>query len=177
MRVVCATHRNLDEMVAKDEFREDLMFRINTFEIPIPPLRSRVADIPELAVHLFQRFRAGLRGEASDLFTPEALEALQVCPWPGNVRELANVIEHATILADQPPITLDHLPDRMTGRSGSLHRRSLGPMTLRELEILAIDEALERHDGNKSAAAEELGISLKTLYNKINQASNLKESA
>jgi len=178
VRVVCATHRDLESMVAKEEFREDLMFRINTFEIHIPPLRSRVADVPELAVHLFQRFRPSARGSAEDLFTPEALDALQSCPWPGNVRELANVIEHATILADQPPITMQHLPDRLTSRNaGRMRRRLGGPISLRELEIQAIDESLERHEGNKTAAAEELGVSLKTLYNKINQASNLEKSA
>ncbi len=178
VRVVCATHRDLEEMVSKEEFREDLMFRINTFEIPIPPLRNRVADIPELAVHLFRRFRPGIAGAAADLFTPEALEALQSAPWQGNVRELANVIEHATILTDRPPITIGHLPDRLTTRRGGRSlRRVMGPITLRELEIQAIDDALQRNDGNKPAAAEELGISLKTLYNKINQAANLEKSA
>ncbi len=178
VRVVCATHRDLEEMVANEEFREDLKFRINTFEIPLPPLRSRAVDIPALAVHLFRRFRPTVAGDANDLFTPEALEALQSAPWPGNVRELANVIEHATILADQIPVTIDHLPDRLTSpRSGKSRRRALAPVTLRELENQAIDAALERHDGNKPAAAEELGISLKTLYNKINQAINLEKSA
>jgi DNA-binding NtrC family response regulator len=178
VRVVCATHRDLEEMAAQQEFREDLMFRINTFEVPIAPLRDRVSDIPALAAHLFRRFRPGAMGTVERLFTREALEALQTCPWPGNVRELANVIEHATILADEPPITIDHLPDRLAGRrSTRLPRRPLGPNTLRELEAHAIDEALERHQGNKPAAAEELGISLKTLYNKINQASNLEKSA
>ncbi len=116
VRVVCATHRDLEEMVAEQEFREDLMFRINTFEMPIAPLRDRVSDIPALAAHLFRRFRPGAAGTVEQLFTREALAALQTCPWPGNVRELANVIEHATILADEPPITLDQLPDRLTGR-------------------------------------------------------------
>ncbi len=178
VRVVCATHRNLEEMVADGDFREDLMFRINTFEVPLPPLRNRAVDIPSLAVHLLQRFRPGVQGEPTDLFAPETLAALQTCPWPGNVRELANVIEHATILADHLPITIDDLPDRLTRERGSRSlRRALTPMTLRELEIQAIDEALERHDGNKPAAAEELGISLKTLYNKLNQATNLEKSA
>ncbi len=182
VRVVCATHRNLEEMVSNEEFREDLMFRINTFEIPIPPLRNRAGDIPELAVHLFRRFQPGIAGEATDLFTPEALEALQSAPWQGNVRELANVIEHATILTDHPPITIDHLPERLIGRLAGRGgpralRRVIGPITLRELEIQAIDDALQRNDGNKPAAAEELGISLKTLYNKINQAANLEKSA
>ena len=178
VRIVCATHRDLEEMVAEQAFREDLMFRINTFEIPIPPLRDRVADIPALAEHLFRRFRPGTTGTVEQLFTPEAIEALQTSPWPGNVREIANVIEHATILADEPPITVEHLPDRLTTRRiARLPRRALVPMTLRELESQALDEAMERHQGNKPAAAEELGISLKTLYNKLNQASGLERSA
>jgi two-component system NtrC family response regulator len=178
VRVVCATHRDLEEMVADQEFREDLMFRINTFEIPIPPLRKRVADIPALAEHLVRRFRPGATGTVEQLFTPEAIEALQTSLWPGNVREIANVIEHATILADELPITVDHLPDRFMMRHVRRSpRRAPVPMTLRELESQAIDEAMERHQGNKPTAAEELGISLKTLYIKLNQAAELKKSA
>jgi two-component system NtrC family response regulator len=178
VRVVSATHRDLEEMVRSEDFREDLMFRINTFEIPIPPLRNRVADIPELAVHLFRRFRPTAPEDPQKLFDAEALAALQSSPWHGNVRELANVIEHATILADQPPITLEHLPDRLTAnRPAKPLRRHLPAMTLREMEAHAIDAALERHEGNKSAAAEELGVSLKTLYNKLNQSSDLRKSA
>ncbi len=178
VRVVCATHRDVEEMVKDGEFREDLMFRINTFEIPIPPLRDRAADIVQLAAHLYQRFQPTARGDAKNLFTEKALAALQAYHWPGNVRELANVIEHATILASGPPIDVPHLPQRLesTGRSGA-HVPSWGPMSLRELEINAIHQALVRHEGNKSQAAEELGISLKTLYNKLNQAASLKESA
>lgn len=176
VRVICATHRQLDEMVSQGEFREDLMFRINTFEIPIPPLRNRVSDIPELAVHLVRRSRPEIQGDSTELFTPEALQALQSAPWHGNVRELANVIEHAMILNDRPPITVEHLPDRLTTPNQS-PQQTMEPMTLRELEMMAIDQALERHNGNKPAAAEELGISLKTLYNKINQANNLDKSA
>ncbi len=178
VRVVCATHRDLEEMVAEQAFREDLMFRINTFEIAIPPLRARIDDIPSLAVHLYRRFRPNATGTLESLFTREAIDALQSCPWPGNVREIANVIEHATILADGPPITIDHLPERLVARRGTRTlRRALTPMSLREMELQAIDEALERHQGNKPAAAEELGISLKTLYNKINQIAGLEKSA
>ena len=115
VRVVCATHRHLDEMVAHGDFREDLMFRINTFEIHLPPLRERLDDIPQLARHLLTRFRPHLRA-SDELFTPEALDTLQQHAWPGNVRELANVIEHATILCDELPIGLEHLPDRFGTR-------------------------------------------------------------
>ncbi|MFO0904720.1 MAG: sigma-54 dependent transcriptional regulator [Pirellulales bacterium] len=177
VRIVCATHRNIESMVAAGDFREDLMFRINTFEIPLPSLRERLADIPELATHLYHRFRRGVATQET-LFTPEALELLQSYEWPGNVRELANVIEHATILCDRPPITVDHLPQRLAQRRGKRAWRPLGPMTLAELEWYAIQEALERHNGNKAAAAEDLGVSVKTLYNKLSQEiSRLEKSA
>ena len=174
VRVVCATHRNLEQMVEDGDFREDLMYRINTFEINIPPLRQRLSDIPELARILYQRYRRSAPPK-EELFSQDAIEALQSHTWPGNVRELANVIEHATIVCDQPPITPDHLPQRFGTRSVKL--RAIGPVTLRDLERHAIQEAIERHEGNKPAAAEELGVSLKTLYNKLNQASALEKSA
>lgn len=180
VRVVCATHRDLEFMVQQQEFREDLMFRVNTFEIPLPPLRNRLDDIPELAEHLLRRFRPALTAAPSQLplLTKEALEALQASRWPGNVRELANVIEHATIVADDLPITVDDLPDRLQHpRAPRPPRHPHPPMTLRELEMQAIDQAIVRHGGSKPAAAEELGISLKSLYNKLNQAQNLERSA
>lgn len=174
VRVVCATHRDLEQMVEDDEFREDLMYRINTFEIGLPPLRQRVGDIPELAKHLYRRFRPNTKS-TDNLFSPDAIDALTSHSWPGNVRELANVIEHATIVCDGLPITSEHLPRRFGSRSA--RSTSLGPMTLRDLEMQAIHESLERHDGNKPAVADELGVSLKTLYNKLNQASSLEKSA
>jgi len=178
VRVVCATHRDLDEMVGTGDFREDLLFRINTFEIHLPALRQRKIDIPLLANHLVTRFRAaGAAGEQP--FTDEVLEALREHSWPGNVRELANVIEHATILCDGGPIGVQHLPQKFALRP--LHAAALkmseGGQTLREIELQVIQETLTRHDGNKPRAAEELGISLKTLYNKLNQIDALDKSA
>ena len=175
VRVICATHRNLPEMVEAGDFREDLMYRINTFEITLPPLRDRLADIQPLAEHLMRRFKPGQKADDT-LFTPEAIELLKGHTWPGNVRELANVIEHATILAGQPPITPEHLPQRFGARKGAV-KLKLAPMTLRDLEMQAIYDALERHEGNKPAAAEELGVSLKTLYNKLNQAAESEKAA
>jgi two-component system NtrC family response regulator len=179
VRVVSATNRHLDEMVAAGEFREDLWYRVNTFEIQLPPLRDHLEDVPLLARHLAARFGARIAAD-DEVFTPEALEALCRHSWPGNVRELANVIEHAMILCESLPIDLEHLPHRfispcisvpmnrpMNGQSGNL----------REMEIQAIHEALARHNGNKPKAAEELGISLKTLYNKINQATTMSKTA
>ncbi len=200
VRVVCATHRNLAEMVEAGDFRQDLMFRVNTFEIHLPPLRERAADIPELAQHLLKRLRPHLR--TSDVaFTPEAIEKLQLHDWPGNVRELANVIEHASILSDDLPITADSLPEQFSSRRLRIDSASSlpaprvaeskpqlttqplttnqvsAPISLRDLEMQAIYQALERNGGNKPKTAEELGISLKTLYNKLNQSQNLERTA
>jgi len=176
VRVVCATHRQLDEMVETGQFREDLWFRIDTFEIYLPPLRERTEDLPQLARHLAARFRPNLP-PGQDLFAPDALAELTKHSWPGNVRELANVIEHALILCDQPPIATEHLPRRFTSRRVPRIGPSAAGRTLREIEMEAIHDALDRHDGNKPKAAQELGISLKTLYNKLNQAAGLEKSA
>lgn len=178
-RVICATHRNLSQMVEAGDFREDLMYRINTFEIHLPSLRERLEDIPDLAAHLYRRFRPGTKPH-DQLFTRDAIELLQSHTWPGNVRELANVIEHATILCDEAPITADDLPQRFNARgvaSIKMSSRAMSGLSLREIEMRAINESLERHHGNKPEVAEELGISLKTLYNKLNQQIALDKAA
>jgi transcriptional regulator with PAS, ATPase and Fis domain len=172
VRVICATHRNLSEMVEDADFREDLMYRINTFEIHLPPLRLRIDDIPDLAEHLYRRFRPSARPHQA-AFTPDAIRLLKSHSWPGNVRELANVIEHATILCDEPPISPEHLPRSFNARG--VRMPDLGPVSLRDLEMHAILQSLDRHDGNKAVAAEELGVSLKTLYNKLNQAQDAEQ--
>jgi two-component system NtrC family response regulator len=176
VRVVCATHRNLAEMVENGEFREDLLFRINAFEIDIPPLRQRLDDIPALAEHLLARFRGSISGDRRDGIAPEAVNMLMSHTWPGNVRELANVVEHATILAGAERIEPEHLPANFMSRKLTGGRK-LGAVTLRDLEMQAIQESIARNDGNKPKAAEELGISLKTLYNRLNQVTILDKSA
>ena len=168
VRVVCATHRNLVDMVEDGDFREDLMYRINTFEVQLPNLRDRIEDIPELAHHLLCRFRPDARTVAEP-FSADTLDALMGYVWPGNVRELANVIEHASILCERFPIVPEHLPRHFGSRSLVGQKMVTSGMSLREMEGHAIEAALERHEGNKNAAAQELGISLKTLYNKLNQ--------
>jgi DNA-binding NtrC family response regulator len=177
VRVVCATHRDLQAMVDEGDFREDLMFRINTFEIPLPSLRGRTEDIPELAAHLMARFRRA-PVDSEDLFSSDALEALSKHRWPGNVRELANVVEYATILCEAGQVRLEHLPSRFEHpQISGPQLKTSGPATLREIEMQAIYQSLERLGGNKPKVAEELGISLKTLYNKLNQSNSLDKSA
>src|SRR5262249_55989279 len=115
VRVLCATHRDLREMIVADQFREDLFFRINTFEIHLPPLRERKADIPALARHRLDRF-GGRRGTPESVLTPAALDTLMAHDWPGNIRELANAIERATILSGGGPIGPEHLPTQLPAR-------------------------------------------------------------
>jgi len=115
VRIVCATHRELAQMVADGEFREDLMYRINTFEMKLPALRDRVEDIIELACHLLLRFRPEA-ARCPQPFDSEALSKLQSHPWPGNIRELANVIERASIMCDTLPIRADDLLVAVTRR-------------------------------------------------------------
>ena len=175
VRVLCATHRNLPEMVANDQFREDLMFRINTFEITLPALRERIEDLSALVEHLLGRFTSGISAKKN--ISSAAVEVLVAHSWPGNIRELANAIQHATILCDTDTILPEHLPTNFDSRLRKNESApTLGTVSLRDLEMQAIDQALERNHGNKPKTAEELGISLKTLYNKLNQAI-LKESA
>jgi DNA-binding NtrC family response regulator len=178
VRVLCATNRDLAQMVQKGDFREDLYFRINTFEIPMPSLRERRDDIPLLARHLLSRIagKLGQRHAAANangnaaLISHSALETLRAYDWPGNVRELANVLEHAAILSRGAAIEPEHLPQQLaTRRLKGPHFHLAGGRTLREIELDVIQEVLSKHDGNKPTAARELGISLKTLYNKLNQ--------
>jgi DNA-binding NtrC family response regulator len=185
VRVLCATNRDLRQMIESDEFREDLFFRVNTFEIRLPPLRERRSDIPALARHLLSRAARRPVDQVAELLTAEAIDALLEHDWPGNVREMANVMEHAYIVAGGGPILAEHLPHHF--RSGaSVPIRDVakkspaatavpapvadqGPRTLREIEMEHILRVLEKHNGNKRTAADELGIVLKTLYNKLNQ--------
>jgi DNA-binding NtrC family response regulator len=179
VRVVCATNRHLREMVDAGGFREDLFFRVNTFEIHIPPLRERREDIPDLARTLVGRYlrRSNI---PANFISSEALAALQTHDWSGNVRELANAVEHAVIMSDGEHVTLDDLPVSVRNRVGKTAKGSVGTVampvvsaggkakTLREIEMEVIHQVLEKHHGDKPKAALELGIALKTLYNKLN---------
>ena len=177
VRIVCATNRRLTDMVDAGTFREDLFFRINTFEVPLPPLRERKDDIPELAQALIAR-RLKRRQAPAKMLPQATLDVLTNHDWPGNVRELANALEHAVILSDGQTIFPDDLPSSLSTRR---HRKphgvsvavdstaSIQATTLQEMEREMILAALERNAGDKPKSAAELGIALKTLYNKLNQ--------
>ncbi len=189
VRIVCATNRDLKEMVAEGTFREDLYFRINTFQIQLPPLRERQDDIPLLAKSLVARHLK--RAEVPDnILSPEAIETLKAHVWTGNVRELANAIEHAVILSGGHTIYPEHLPMSVTNKKSiTIHRQpepevavapeppQEEPRTLRDIEQEVIMKALERNGGDKPQTARQLGIALKTLYNKLNQYEAQGQSA
>lgn len=181
VRIVCATNRDLQEMVDAGTFREDLVFRVNTFEIHLPPLRERADDIPDLALHLVARH---LKRDSvpAEILAPETVNILKAQEWTGNVRQLANVMEHAVILSDGETITPEDLPANLTGRASNSTAKSSGPAfssepwTLREMEDQMILHVLDKHEGDKPSAAKELGIALKTLYNRLNQLEARKEA-
>jgi DNA-binding NtrC family response regulator len=174
VRVVCATNRNLEDMVREGDFREDLYFRVNTFEVFLPPLRERRGDLKELAEHLIAR-RIKRPEALQGIIPTETAEILENHAWSGNVRELANAMEHAVILSGGEPIMPGDLPRSITRPSGRptisspTFALSGQVKTLREMEMEMIFFVLEKHDGDKPKAAAELGIALKTLYNKLNQ--------
>ncbi len=176
VRVVCATNRPLQEMVDENKFREDLYFRVNTFEIRMPRLRDRVDDVIALADHIIHRHHRK-RGSSSVKLATDAQAVLKQHPWKGNVRELANTIEYALALCDGQRITAVDLPDNL--RNGGVRTdaaaessdvwNSQVSKTLRDIEMDVIYRVLDKHHGDKPKAAMELGIALKTLYNKLNQ--------
>src|SRR5438309_871480 len=160
VRILCATNRDLRQMIKDDEFREDLYFRINTFEIRLPALRERRSDIPDLARHLLSRAARRPAEQVADLLNPEAIDILLEHDWPGNVREMANVMEHAYILAGGERIAPEHLPHHIRPMTGA-PTLSLAPAagvgappgarTLRDIEMEHILRVLEKHGGNKAA--------------------------
>jgi len=184
VRVVCATNRDLRDMVRDGEFREDLYFRINTFPVCLPPLRERRSDIPDLARHLLGRAAKRPVEQVAHLLTPEAIDVLLDHEWDGNVRELLNVMDYAYVVSGGSPIGPEHLPQYLGSGSPTLSLSSAAPppspssgagsapRTLKDIEMEHILRVVEKHNDNKPLAAAELGISLKTLYNKLN---SLKE--
>ena len=172
-RIVTATNKNLEEMVQEGTFREDLFYRLNVVRIELPPLRERVEDIPVLAAMILNRLNRQM-GHKIEGLSVAAIEALKKHPFYGNVRELENVLERAVIFANQNEIKAEDLDLRTSiGPAGgeSSHTARVEEAgeakSLKELEAEAIIRALHRWEGNRTRAAEELGISRRTLINKI----------
>jgi len=195
VRVISATNRDLRQMVTEGTFREDLLFRLNMFHIHLPTLRERRADIPDLARHLLSRAAKRPLETVAELLTADALQVMLDYHWPGNVRELANAMEYAWIVAGGQPIGSAHLPHDVrtlravlpmhaepghTPRYASTNvipmnaafavpAAATGTKTLSDVEMDYILQVYGKNNQNKQRTADELGISLKTLYNKLHK--------
>ncbi|RLB22808.1 MAG: Fis family transcriptional regulator [Deltaproteobacteria bacterium] len=165
-RVVAATNRDLKEMVKEGAFREDLYYRLNVVKITLPPLRERKEDIPLLVEHFVHKYNL-LKGRAIQGVASEVMAFFMIYPFPGNIRELENIIEYAFILCKDPIISMEHLPAdvREWAEAHPMSKPITGTLATEEAQI--IRSALEKHGGNRVAAARELGISRTTLWRKI----------
>jgi DNA-binding NtrC family response regulator len=166
-RVLSATNADLRSEVSAGRFREDLLFRLNTIEIRLPPLRERREDIPLLATHFLHRHAARYRKPITGFDGP-AMQALLDHGWPGNIRELDHAVERAVLLAEGSAVRAADLalhPGSSGGAPGTPGR--LDELTLEEAERLLIQKALARYDGNVSQAAKALGLSRSALYRRL----------
>jgi DNA-binding NtrC family response regulator len=172
VRVLAATNKDPEQAVAQGQLRQDLYFRLNVFHIHLPPLRARKEDLPPLVESILAEAVAK-HGKRVRGVTAEVMEALRAHTWPGNVRELRNVIEHAVIVATSDTIGRQHLPPqfgRPAAGPGSLSGLRFPPgVTVEQAERELIRQTLEATSNNKTRAAELLGISLKTLHNKLKE--------
>lgn len=164
VRVLSATNVELQTVIDSGEFREDLLYRLNTVEIRLPPLRDRREDIPLLGAHFLQSHAQKYRREFEG-FDHSAMQAMLAHPWPGNVRELQHVVERAVLMATGGKIRVEDLGLQPRRRASS----RLEDMSLEDAERTLIQSALTRHDGNVSHAAESLGLSRSALYRRLNR--------
>lgn len=162
VRLICATNRNLEEMVHQGTFREDLLYRINTIRLHLPPLRERSGDIMTYAQLFLNRY-AALYDKGGMSFAPDAVEKIESLPWYGNIRELQHAVEKAVILNDGGEVHASEIE----GSSRPATPTDSAPQTLDDMERTAIANAIKECEGNLSQVASQLGISRQTLYNKI----------
>ncbi len=167
VRIVVATNKDLNRLVQKGTFRKDLYYRINVFKLTLPELRDRRDDIPLLVEHFITKFNRLQNKDISGV-SEKVMATLMAYDFPGNIRELENIIEHAYVLCRSGLLKRQHLPPSLRIPEGGhdfLQTRT--GATLKELEAMHIADALRRHDGNRTAAAKELGINPSTLFRKM----------
>jgi PAS domain S-box-containing protein len=168
VRIISATHRDLSRLVRDGGFREDLYYRINVFRLNLPPLNDRREDIPLLVDHFVARFNRRQQKVVAGV-SDDVMSVLMRHDFPGNVRELENAIEHAFVLCRGGLIELRHLPGWLMEKAGIPSAKVQPGATLRSVEAVLIADAVRRHEGNRKAAAHELGIHPTTLRRKIKE--------
>lgn len=167
VRVVAATHKDLEAELREGTFREDLYYRLNVIDIKIPPLRHRIEDVPLLSEHFLRRYNEKNRRQIAG-FTAEALQAMEAYHWPGNVRELENVVERAVVLDRDERIDVDDLPAQLVERQAESRHITIPLGTsLEEIEKRVLHETLKMTQGDKKLAAKLLGIATRTIYRKL----------
>lgn len=170
VRLIAATHQNLAEMCTQKRFRQDLFYRVNVLSLEIPAVKDRHADIPDLACSILERI-SDRRGTPTPKLDDSAIEKLQQYSWPGNIREMENVLESATAFCEGDSIAADDLSLAGEVANANVAEASMGPqlagMSLAEVEKLAIQRTLDFCEWNKAKTARVLGISEKTIYNKM----------
>ncbi len=168
VRVIAATNKDLTRMVNKDSFRQDLFYRINVVQLKLPPLRSRMEDIPILIDHFIQNLNK-IRGTAVNGISQTALGMLMAHDYPGNIRELENIVEHAFVLCSQGEILPHHLPQNIGNGKVLPDMDDLSDFPLKAAEIKVIKTFLKKNNYDRKATARDLGIHKSTLFRKINK--------
>jgi len=176
VRMICATHHNLHEMVEQGKFREDLFYRLNVVQLHLPPLRERRESIPELAHHFLRQF-SNQFGKKTKRFSSVALQALEECPWPGNVRELENVVQRAVVLAEDSTIEMNHLPEKLRKGFSDVSPTHSYDLEIREFKRRLVLRTLRQCGWKKTETARSLGIARNYLHRLINQLNILPEEA
>ncbi len=168
VRVIATTNRPLSAMVTEGKFRADLYFRLNVIPLSLPPLRERREDIPDLISHFIAKYASASRSKAVG-FSQELLDRLKTYDWPGNVRELENFVRRALVLASGPEAGLELLPGASLQNDEGAPAGIAPGLTLRELERSLLERTLDATGGNRTRAADMLGVSLRTVRNKIRE--------
>jgi DNA-binding NtrC family response regulator len=178
VRVIAATSRDIRKMLEEGKFREDLYYRLNVVTIGLPPLRQRTDDIPILVEHFLKEISEH-KHTASRRISPEVMRRFEAYRWPGNVRELRNTLERMMVLAEGEVLTEKDLPEEIMAASAEIGAPKDVPtnLTMDELERLAISKALEQCRGNRTHAAEKLGISVRTLQRKLRHYEHIEKAA
>jgi DNA-binding NtrC family response regulator len=176
VRLVCATHRNLEEMIQKGEFREDLYYRLNVIQLHLPALRERVGGILLLAHHLLQKIAQEF-GKKVTRFSRLAIEAMDEYAWPGNVRELENAIRRAVVLAEGPTVEVWHLPAKMREGFDETQRARSYEEELRDFKRRLVIRTLQKCNGNKAETARALGLARGYLHRLIHDLKIQSEEA
>ena len=178
IRLIAATNADLGAMVKAKTFRDDLFFRLDVVSITLPPLRKRTDDIPLLFIHFLKEFNTRNNKHIEDI-TPEAMEMLTTYSWPGNVREFRNVIERMVVLARSPRLTVRDLPVsiKTTPHGEAAPSPHAEPASMAEGERIMIYAALKKNNGNRTLAADQLGISRRTLQRKLKEYRSLPQES